>query len=94
MARELALNGHRYWIVSDPHGEGWRARVLELHEDGTDDIGIEATEGTRGAADAAAERKLRRLLLIADDKNSRSTVCLAKLLGRSRLRIARVATRG
>jgi len=39
------------------------ARVLELCDDGTnDEIGIEARAETRGAADAAAERKLRRLL--------------------------------
>ncbi len=63
MARQLDLNGHRYWILSEPHGEGWKARVIELHDDGVgDEIGIEATDLTRGAADAAAERKLRRLL--------------------------------
>ena len=63
MARELHLEGHRYWILSEPRGNGWMARVLELCDDGTnDEIGIEARAETRGAADAAAERKLRRLL--------------------------------
>jgi hypothetical protein len=63
MARELHLEGHRYWILSEPRGNGWRAHVLELRDDGTnDEIGIEARAETRGAADAAAERKLRRLL--------------------------------
>ena len=63
MARELELSGRRYWILSEPHGEGWKARVVQVREDGgNDEIGIEATAGTRGAADSAAERKLRRLL--------------------------------
>jgi hypothetical protein len=63
MARELELNGRRYWIISDPHGEGWKARVVELYEGGdADEIGIEASDQTRTAADNSAERKLRRLL--------------------------------
>jgi len=63
MARELHLEGHRYWILSEPRDNGWMARVLELCDDGTnDEIGIEARAETRGAAGAAAERKLRRLL--------------------------------
>jgi hypothetical protein len=63
MARELHLNGRRYWIISDPHGESWKARVVELHDGGeADEIGIEASDQTRTAADNSAERKLRRLL--------------------------------
>ncbi len=63
MARELELNGRRYWIISDPEGDSWKARVVELREGGDgDEIGIEASAETRTAADAAAERKLRRLL--------------------------------
>ncbi len=63
MARELQLNGRRYWIISDPHGLGWKARVVELHDGGdADEIGIEASDQTRTAADDSAERKLRRLL--------------------------------
>jgi hypothetical protein len=63
MARELDLNGRRYWIVSDPHGASWKAKVLERREgDEADEIGIEASGETRTAADASAERKLRRLL--------------------------------
>jgi hypothetical protein len=63
MARELQLDGHRYWILSEPRRDWWMARVIELCDDGTnDEIGIEASAETRGAADAAAERKLRRLL--------------------------------
>ena len=63
MARELDISGHRYWILSEPDSGGWKARVVEVRPDGTsDDIGIEAVGETRGAADDAAERKLRRLL--------------------------------
>ena len=63
MARELDIKGHRYWILSEPDAEGWKARVVEVREDASgDDIGIEAVGETRGAADDAAERKLRRLL--------------------------------
>lgn len=51
-------------MLSEPAPAGWRAWVMEvLDADGrTDEVGIEATAETRGAADAAAERKLRRLL--------------------------------
>lgn len=63
MARELELNGRKYWIISDPEGAGWRAKVVELRENGeSDEIGIESSAETRTAADASAERKLRRLL--------------------------------
>ena len=63
MARELEINGHRYWILSEPEAGGWKARVVEVSEDGSSDqIGIDATGETRVAADDAAERKLRRLL--------------------------------
>ena len=63
MARELELGGRKYWIISDPEGQAWKAKVLEMRQNGeSDEIGIEATAETRTAADAAAERKLRRLL--------------------------------
>ena len=63
MARELELNGRKYWIISDPDGNGWKAKVVEMRAGGeSDEIGIEASAETRTAADAAAERKLRRLL--------------------------------
>jgi len=68
VARELDLKGRRYWIISDPEGDSWKARVVELREGGeTDEIGIEASAETRTAADAAAERKLRRLLGLPAD---------------------------
>ena len=63
MAKQLELKGRRYWILSEPEGAGWKASVAEVHEDGSQEsIGIEASAETRGAADEAAERKLRRLL--------------------------------
>ena len=63
MARELELGGRKFWIISDPDGTGWKARVVEMQAGGdSDEIGIEATAETRTAADASAERKLRRLL--------------------------------
>ncbi len=63
MAKQLELKGRQYWILSEPHGEGWKASVFEVKDDGSQEaIGIDATAETRGAADDAAERKLRRLL--------------------------------
>jgi hypothetical protein len=63
VAREIELNGRKYWIISDPDGKAWKAKVVEMRQDGeSDEIGIEALAETRTAADASAERKLRRLL--------------------------------
>ncbi len=63
MAKQISLKGHRYWILSEPEGFGWRAMVAEVKDDGSQEsLGIEASAETRGAADDAAERKLRRLL--------------------------------
>ena len=63
--RSVEVNGRKYWILSEPHGSEWRASVVELIDaDGQhqEPVGIEAIGETRGAADQAAERKLRRLL--------------------------------
>ena len=65
MSRQIELDGRRYWILSEPEGLVWKASVVELIDaEGryTEPVGIEATAETRGQADAAAERKLRRLL--------------------------------
>jgi hypothetical protein len=63
MAKELDIKGHRYWILSEPELDGWKANVVEVRDDGSSEpVGIDASGGTRGAADDAAERKLRRLL--------------------------------
>ena len=63
MARELDIKGRRYWILSEPEAGGWKAVWSKRATDGSsDEVGIEASGETRGAADEAAERKLRRLL--------------------------------
>lgn len=66
--RQIELRGRRYWILSEPQGSGWKASVVQLvDQDGerTEPVGIEASGQTRGAADEAAERKLRRLFKAA-----------------------------
>lgn len=63
MAKQLELHGRRFWILSEPEGTGWKAEVLEVKPgDVQEPVGIDATGETRGAADDAAERKLRRLM--------------------------------
>jgi hypothetical protein len=65
VSRQIDLNGRTYWILSEPHGSEWKASVVELIDSSgrlTEPVGLEATGQTRGAADEAAERKLRRLL--------------------------------
>jgi hypothetical protein len=64
VARQLEIRGRRYRVLSEPHGPGWKAYVVEVQEDGSSDhLGIQATAETRTGADDAAERKLRRMLL-------------------------------
>jgi hypothetical protein len=63
MAKQLELKERRFWILSEPHGNVWKASVVEVKADGgQESVGIDASGETRGAADDAAERKLRRLL--------------------------------
>lgn len=62
MAKQLDLNGRRFWIMSEPNGAGWRAFVVEMVDQHHQEVGIEATADTRTAADDAAERELRRML--------------------------------
>jgi len=63
MAKQLELKARRFWILSEPDGNGWKASVVEVKADGGQEpVGIDATGETRGAADDAAERKLRRLV--------------------------------
>jgi hypothetical protein len=62
MAKQLELKGRSFWILSEPHELGWKASVVEMKGAEHESIGIDATGQTRGAADDAAERKLRRLL--------------------------------
>lgn len=63
MSRQLELKGRLFWILSEPQGVNWKASIHQAQTDGsTEPLYIEATAETRGAADDAAERKLRRLL--------------------------------
>ncbi len=63
MAKQVELHGRMFWILSEPEGIGWKAEVLEVKPGNVEEsIGIDATGETRGAADDAAERKLRRLM--------------------------------
>jgi hypothetical protein len=62
MAKQLELKGRSFWILSEPEDAGWKASVVEVKSEGQERVGIDATGETRGAADDAAERKLRRLL--------------------------------
>ncbi len=70
MSRQLDIGGRKYLILSEPQGTLWKATVVEmLDAEGqyTEPIGIEATASTRGQADEAAERKLRRLFQVRDE---------------------------
>ena len=62
MAKQLELQGRRFWILSEPQDSGWKASVVEAKGEEQEPVGIDATAETRSAADDAAERKLRRLL--------------------------------
>jgi hypothetical protein len=64
MSKQLELKGRQFWILSEPNvGTTWKAIVIEVKTGGAQEpVGIEATAETRGAADDAAERKLRRML--------------------------------
>ena len=64
MSRQIEVDGHKYWVLSEPQGEVWKSWVVELvgSTGFMELVGIEASAQTRGAADEAAERKLRRLL--------------------------------
>jgi hypothetical protein len=56
MSCEVTVEGRRFYIVSEPDDNGWRAQVLELVDDkgATKDMGIETTGETRGLADERA----------------------------------------
>jgi hypothetical protein len=65
VSRQIEVDGHKYWVLSEPQGEVWKSWVVELVDADSEFmelVGIEASAQTRGAADEAAERKLRRLL--------------------------------
>ena len=64
MAREINIGTRRFWIVSEPADQGWKAQVLEVLDDGvgTEEVGIETTGETRSAADDRAIGQLQHRL--------------------------------
>jgi hypothetical protein len=64
MAREVNIGTRRFYIVSEPEEDGWRAQVLELIDDkgSTREFGIETTGETRGVADERALGVLQQRL--------------------------------
>lgn len=65
MAREVTIGLRRYWIVSEPAAEGWRAQVLEVVDSDrqkTKELGIEASGDTRSDADDRALGMLQQFL--------------------------------
>jgi hypothetical protein len=64
MAREVKIGSRRFWIVSEPVDEGWKAHVLEVTGEGgtTSDMAIETTGETRSVADDRAIGQLQHRL--------------------------------
>jgi hypothetical protein len=64
MAREVVIGSRKFWIVSEPSGEGWKAQVLEVLDDlgATQEMGIETTGETRNLADDRAIGQLQHRL--------------------------------
>lgn len=60
MSREISIGDRKFWIVSEPEAEGWRAQVLEVDGQGdTLALGIETTGETRTLADERALGQLQ-----------------------------------
>ena len=64
MSREVTIGSRKFWIVSEPHEEGWKAQVLEVVDGlgGTHNVGIESTGETRSIADDRAIGQLQHRL--------------------------------
>jgi hypothetical protein len=64
MAREVNIGERKFWIVSEPADQGWRAHVLEVVDEsgGTQTVGIETTGETRSVADDRAAGQLQHRL--------------------------------
>lgn len=64
MAREVTVGSRRFYIVSEPEGQDWRAQVLEIVDDqgATKDMGIATTGETRTLADDRALGVLQHML--------------------------------
>lgn len=64
MSREVTIGARKFWIVSEPHDQGWKAQVLEVVDDrgGTENVGIETSGETRSMADDRAIGQLQHRL--------------------------------
>ena len=64
MAREVTIGTRKFWIVSEPFDEGWKAQVLEVLDDrgGTQDVEIRTFGETRSVADDRAVGRLQQRL--------------------------------
>ena len=64
MAREVNIGARKFWVVSEPHANGWKAQVLEVLDEvgGTHRTGIETTGETRSMADDRAIGQLQHRL--------------------------------
>ncbi len=56
MSRELTIGSRKFWIVSEPQDNRWKAQVFEVIDESgaTQNIGIETTGDTRSTADDRA----------------------------------------
>ena len=56
LAREVLIGARTFWVISEPEGAEWKARVLEVVDraGSTKDLGIETTGETRAMADDRA----------------------------------------
>jgi hypothetical protein len=64
MAREINIGSRKFWIVSEPDQNGWKAEVLEVVDaaGGTRSLGIETAGDTRSMADDRAIGELQHRL--------------------------------
>ena len=64
MSREVSIGSRKFWIVSEPDDNGWKAQVLEVVDQtgGTQDVGIETSGETRSIADDRATGQLQHRL--------------------------------
>jgi hypothetical protein len=64
MARDISIGSRRFWVLSEPDTLGWRAKVVEVLEEGrvTRSLGIEASGETRQDADERAVGVLQQRL--------------------------------
>jgi len=64
MSREVSIGSRKFWIVSEPDDNGWKAQVLEVVDQtgGTQDVGIETSGETRSIADDRAIGQLQHRL--------------------------------